>query len=255
LIRLARVQLADDAAPVTWCWCGPGARDAAALAVMRAALAEGRAGDHVVHEEPDYFLARALATRALLRGDYRCNLRDGAMLHPLLRRREARRSMTAAAACLAAGLALCAVNLGWRGAARAREAALDRDFAALARETAGYPIGAAKGVLALELVRRACEQERQRLEPFERFFAPPLRDTITAVLAAADTCGLRFATASFRAQAITLSGSAPDWTHCRDFLRALEAAGLRGETTRRDEQPDGSLLFTINLRDAQGGAS
>jgi len=72
----------DAAAPRTaWFWAGAGA-DRSAVAAMQGALAEAWPGRSVIHDDPATFLVRALATRALLPGPLRCNLRTGRLAHP-----------------------------------------------------------------------------------------------------------------------------------------------------------------------------
>jgi hypothetical protein len=252
--RLLRVQFDAAPGPVEWCWCGPGAADAERLAALQQGLGASWPGPQTKHDDPAYFLARALATRALLRGPYRCNLREGELEHPAVARRAGRRRTAAAAACLAAGLALCALNAAWRMAEAARESALDQALGAAARGVSDVPLGPAKGAQALRILEDARRKEIERMVPVSRFFEPTLRRAMERVLAAAEQRSLRVDNASFRPQAIVVSGVAVKWEDCRAFMQDVEDAGLAAQATRREPQLDQSVRFTMSIKPAGGGA-
>ncbi|MDD4871699.1 MAG: hypothetical protein PHR77_14165, partial [Kiritimatiellae bacterium] len=84
--RLLKAQLKQGHgrkdADVRWMWTGPGVGDAALFGKLQESLRSEWPGTSIVHDKPETFLARAVATRALLAGPLRCNLRSGTFLHP-----------------------------------------------------------------------------------------------------------------------------------------------------------------------------
>jgi hypothetical protein len=245
ITRLLRVQFEQSPGRIDWRWMGPGARDESRVRALQSALETDWPGEHLVHDDCASFMARAIATRALLPGPYRCNLRRGRLVHPLMSQRANLRSSKAAAHYLVAVLLVCAVNVGWRMLISSREAAMDRTLGDLATSAAGFPV-TAKGDEALEIVKHARDTSDARAEPLARLFAPSLSGSMQAILQAASSNGLTVATASFRPNNTGLTGEAAEWSHCEAFMAGLAREGFRVTPTRRDEA-GGIVRFVFSI--------
>jgi len=243
--RVLKSYFEDRPSKVLWFWCGSGSEDAARVKALHSQLAETWPGPSVVHDDPRTFLARALAARALLPGPLRCNLRSGALAHGALKHRAGLLSARAAALFLAAGLLLCAANLGWRSAARRREASLDRSFNTLRDELAGYPVGAAKGEQALGIVRDMLDKRTSGLAPFRRAFEPSLARRIEAIVRAGAANGLQYATLSIDDADIVVGGTGEDWNKCETLSALLTDEGYDVTLDRKPALDNARIPFAV----------
>ena len=100
LNRLLNATLVDmpelKDATIEWLWVGPLSGDPSTLAPLQAAAEEGGKAAHLNNEAPETFLARGLATRALLPGPMRCNLLQGELEPVAFAKRKRRRSLARA---------------------------------------------------------------------------------------------------------------------------------------------------------------
>lgn len=208
-----------------WFWCGAGAGDGRRPEALRARLAADWPGPSATHDAPAAFLARALATRALLPGPLRCNLRAGPLAHPALLARAAALSARAAALFLAGGLLLHAANIGWNSAVRRREARLDAAFAALRDALSGYRVEGAKGAYALRIVKERLDERLAAMAPFRRAFEPSLLRAMGAILAVGARHDLQYEALTIEADRLAVSGTAGDWNKCEELAAALSALG------------------------------
>lgn len=245
MMRLLRIQFEQSPGEIDWRWAGCGATDPARVQAIQTELETDWPGHHHVHSDSASFMARGIATRAVLPGPYRCNLRRGGLAHPLVARRTNLRSMKAAALYLICALLVCAANLGWRSAATSRESMLDRTLRDVATSAAGFPV-AAKGEEALQIVKRARESSDVRAESLAKLFAPSLSQSMQTILRAAASNGLGVTTASFRPGNTDLSGEAPDWANCEAFISSLARVGLRATPSQRDDA-GGVVRFLFSI--------
>jgi hypothetical protein len=201
------------------------------------------------HADPASFLARALATRALLGGALRANLRAGSFAHPALLAHARRLRVAAAAAAAAAGLVLLSGAIGAVAAAAHREAAFDTALAELADRLAGYHV-TARGSHALQAVREASTQRREVLGPFRGIVEPSRLGALGDVVRAAAGSGVRLELVEWGRDRSRVEGSAPDAAGVRAVTAALAAADGRVAVERQDAGADGRIVFAIKAEGA-----
>jgi len=229
---------------VHWLWTGPGADDPQRLARLRDELIGVWPGSSAVHEEPGLFLARALATRALLAGPIRCNLRSGSLAHPLLVRGAVNRARKAVLFALLSGVLLCAANVAVRAIAVAREKAVDRRLSSLSESLAGHPVRA-KGEHALRIVEAAVDDKLSRLAFFVRAFEPSLLHHLAGIVRMGERKGLRYETLSLTADRVLVRGTAPEWRSCEELLTLIREAGYGVKLDRQESLVEERIPFTV----------
>ena len=233
----------EAGAPLEWILCGPGAATSGAA---RVTAIEPAAALHTV-EDPDRFLARAVATRALLGGPYACNLRSGSLVHADVAGRRRRRGRQAVAAALAAGVLLCVLNAAALWVTGRRVAEAESIVSRTIDAVAGYEVSARghRGHHALQAVKDAVAARQADLAAFHAALQPGvdvlLRDA--GALAAAE--GLHLEAVLLAAERIELSGTAPDWKRCERLVPLLEARGFQTRTVRSDALANERIPFTI----------
>jgi hypothetical protein len=234
----------EDRPRMQWLWAGPGAaRGGLVQDVHRAAGLAAPPQDPAL-KDPAWILARACAARALAHGTLPCNLRAGALEHPRAAERRSARKRRAALACLAAGLALCAVNAAWLGLLGLRKGALHEEVAAAARELAGgarVPRG--QEVVVAE---RALADRSRSVAPFTATFAPSRAALLSDMLRVCRQGGLEVGSASIQPGAVEVAGRAADWTACEALVRFLEGQGwIVSEPRRTDAGEDERVHFVV----------
>jgi hypothetical protein len=225
--------------------CGPGASDTGLLDRVRAALGDRLSMETVTAGDPETFLARSLARRALQGDALACNFRAGELTHPALRKRVLGRVSRAATVLLLAGVALFAVGGAARRLAAARVRVADEVFAAMRDRIAGYPVHGAKGDQAIEIVRGAAAQRMSELRPFVDAVNPSATACLASVMEAAMRSGLRLDLAGIQRSRATLSGLAPDWDAPSALADRLRAFGYETTIDRDEATADERIPFRI----------
>jgi len=249
IARLVRANRGDGDEPVEWVFAGSGAADRQRRETVRSALLALVPGTVRDIGEPEAFLARALARRALTPGPLRCDLRQEEFVHAAVERRRRRGSRRAALVCVAAALALLAADIAVLRIARARLRAADRRIEAAVDRLAGYEV-AARGDDALTMVEAAVAERSAALRPFARMFEPSLAALVADVVETAAQHGLRLAALDLRNDRATVRGSAPDWDACEPLARQLRSAGFTADIAREERLEDERVGFRVEAETA-----
>ena len=254
IMRLVRARLetladatggAAGAVPVEWLCAGAKARDPETLAGLRETVFGRWPGNVVVLSEPETFLARALAVRALGIGPLCCNLRGGEMIHPACRRQRIRRRRLAAMILLIGGVCLSAG--AWIAGARLRAeiTRVERAFGAEVEQLAGQPLGGAKGNHALQMAATHVDAQKATMEPYLQAFSRSLTQTIVDVMTVGKRSGLRFDTVSVDSEQVMIQGAAPSWQACDELAQMLRETGCPVVLDRHEAREDKWIPFTI----------
>lgn len=230
---------------VEWIFAGPGVDDVDGLDRIRTEVTTDWPGPASVARDPGEFLARALAWEALAGSALGCNLRSGALVHPVIGQRSRTRNTRAAVAALLAGLALCGVNLGWRMAVEGRDDTLDDGFRSRASELAGFPV-VAKGRDAVEQVRTAVESAKAQWEPFVAACHPQLSATVAEVAARSAEANIELRLLTGTDSEFRLAGDGPTWEAPESLVPLLSSRGYAVSLDRRDARDDGRVPFTLD---------
>ena len=242
--QVLRAQLPDvEARPMQWAFTGPGAEREAWTGALRSALRLPDATTVFTHKSAATFLARAVATRALTVGPYRCNFRADEFEHRAVAAARDQQQNRIAVTCLAAGLALCAVNLAWQGVLRARLASSQRSIETLAKTLSSLPrVPRGQEVLVVE---RALSEQAPLAAPFARAFEPSSADVLAALLAQAEQGRVKLDTATVGAESIVLRGSAATWDDGDRLAGVLRDRGWNVSMDRGEAGSDERIPFTI----------
>lgn len=232
--RTLRLYFPEPPPGLHWLWTGPAADDKAAVKARHAALVPRWPGTVAIAADPAAFLARALATRALTPGPLRFDARQGRFVHPLVAARHRRAPVKAAAACLAAGLVLCIVNLVWTTAVSRRLEDLQANLRATAIRVAGSERLVPRGQERLG-AQRAFDEQTRLLAPFLAAFQPPLTVRLESVLREAQSEGLRVQTLSATRTLITIRGTTPNWPPCERLMQRFQKQGYTVKAERKSE--------------------
>lgn len=228
---------------------GPGARNREDAASRIRDTGDEWAGEAWFPEAPETFLARALAIRAVASGPLRCNLRVGHLAHPLLSAQERRRSLTAPALFLAAGLLVCAADLAWNAGYSARRKRLEVAVAELADQVAGHHV-TGKGEDAVRMAYQAFDKRREDMRPFRDAGERTVSQAVNGLLRVAGERGLRYETLSLSGGGAAVRGTAGDWNRCEAVLPELRW-WKNPRLDREDARAEERIPFTVTAGDAR----
>jgi hypothetical protein len=233
--RFLKSHFPDVPAITQFLWTGPGAT-LGTVESLYASLSSRWPGSSKIVHEPETFLARALAGRALTPCPTSCNLRSGLHLHPELARRQEKQPTLWGRACLASGLLLCLVNVVWLAAAQHRISETQASLKALAVEVSGSPRGIQVGQEVLA-ARRAMDQQTKTMEPFLAAVDGPLRDTLNTILFLATEEGLTIETLTLSRKNGVIHGLAPKFEQGGKLAQRLNGAGWTTSVERKVQPP------------------
>jgi hypothetical protein len=247
IIRLLKSTFPAPPADSQWMWTGPLAADADVVRKQQADLADRWPGTLKVARDPKTFLARALASRALTSSPCRCNLRAGPFTHPLFAKRQSQIPYRTAAALLAAGLVLIAVNLAWQFKFHRQMDRTQEQLHRLAVDITGSPRLVPRGQELLSS-RRALETQSHQLEPFLAATDKPLAELLRSVLLIGQEEGLAFETVTLTRQALMIHGLSPKWDQCERAVNRLKPLGTNVKAERKDTPPgEARQAFVISM--------
>ena len=239
--RRAQVVTADET--VQWAWCGPGVARPDRLATLAAALDLSGEIKSFTHREPDTFLARAVAARALVPERSSCSLLPDDRVPPALARLRTRGARRAPLALAAVALLLLGVSLGWTAWLNHRRDQLQEAVHQLAAELSGttqLPRG--QEVLVTE---RALDEQAPTLLPFRQAFAPSLLSVANLLLSQAAHHGMTLENITLSEHNVTCRGTVADWNHGEALAAALSLAGWLPEVERREAAASERVAFTL----------
>lgn len=233
-----------DAEPECLCvWAGPAALNAAVVRSRHAALAGRWPGPLVIPPEPDAFLARALATRALTTGPLRFDARQGRHVHPAVAERRRQAPLKAASVCLVVGLALCLVNGLWMVGTAHRLGDLQASL-----HTAAIRVAGSERLLPRDQDRLGAERalaERTRLAaPLVAPFDKPITLTLSNVLAAAQAEGVGVQSLTANRSRVVIQATVPAWANGERVAQRLQQQGWK---TKVDRKGDANGRLSIAL--------
>lgn len=248
IARLLKAQLGTPKgkmeAEVCWFWAGPGVVNSDLRSSLQQSLSVDWPGTSVVHDQPETFLARAVATRAITGGPLRCNLRSGVLQHEMITRRAEKEHAWTASLGLAAGILLCAVNIAWGIMVNNRENRLENTVAEVKDRLAGYHV-AAMGENGIKMVREALGPRKELLKPFLRGFEPSLAGKVVSLTELAKKNDLRYETFSLSRDNVSVGGTAGGWKKCESLLDALKQMGYAVKMDRKESMADERISFSI----------
>ncbi len=242
--RLIRPRL-NDGTPVTWVWTGAGTADPDRVSSLKQALEEIAPGTSQAIDTPSEFLARALATRVLIAGDLRANLRGGPFIHPTIASNQTTSTAGAAVLCLIAGVLMTGASIRCDQMIDNRHSDIHDTFKTLAERVGGAPLGPLKGSTAMDFVTTDFEA-RSTAAPFlAHMIRAKLSQSIDALLREGKRLDARFNKLSLDTDAIYLSGTCGDWDHVDTLAAFTRDLGWRVTFSRQELPENERITFII----------
>jgi len=251
--RLIRVDLEkttrenpDNPRNIEMAFTGPRAKDPDLSRRFSEQVADIGNHSSFTHDDPERFLARALAERLLSPGPLRCNLRTGQLSHRAIIQRTKSRSLKAILSCLAAGLILIIGNFAARQLARQSELSFRKELISAYTEITGKePVNFETGAL-LKNARNQLEKNAVLYEPFITAFKPSLAETITDIAKTAEKKEIGIESLILSHDTVSLSGASSGWKDCEPLVNLLKNLGYAVVANRNESLADEKTVFMIS---------
>ncbi|MFO7534700.1 MAG: hypothetical protein R6X19_03285 [Kiritimatiellia bacterium] len=246
-LRQARLAFEGEAGSVLWIWTGPGAAEPEVLAGVRAGMnRQGAVRDRVM-DDPRTVLARAYALRAMTPGPLRCDFRKRELDHPRVREWRRRRAAVSTGIWLAAGLALLALALVWKGLLVNREAAVRSALAGKARAIVARVEGGAAILPGYEVrsARQVMAEREALYMPFRRAKAPARSRELAQLLMAARDGSLVLYRLEWTESALHIEGEAGTEAAGKAFSRKVESITGKPVSFKTDRKGEHGVRFVM----------
>lgn len=249
IVRSLRAVLQPSDLSLSWFWTGSSLSNFQDIESVQSALeAELGAIRWQIHEDPDTFLARALARRALKPDVWPCSLMTGDLVPPIETELTAQRVRRASRLCFTAASLLLLLN-GFASYQMARQDAISQEtLTAAAQEATGASYVPPK--FELQTVRTFAERRRTDRAPIERAFQPPLTDTVRSLAAAAEKDSIRMEQLDLSSEKAVISGWTDHTVTGASVREAMEERGYVSLDAGSVETQDGrtTLRYTMERR-------
>jgi len=202
----------------------------------------------VMHEDPERFLARAVARLALGQEGHRLNLRQETLAHNSILKSSSDRRSGLSSLLAACGIAVGVVSLSLNGVISTRISELDREFQARAMKIAGGDLGGASGIHALQRAEKAVEARLQKAAPILAPFQPSMMSIVQTIAAESRRANLLIESLTVSQDEIRLAGAAPSWKLPEELERLFIRMGLSVAMEREESLSDESVHFSITAK-------
>ena len=202
-------------------------------------------GSTTIFDDPETFLARAMATRALLPGPMRTNLRTDSLAHAGADAHTNRTQTRSSAIILITGILLCCTPVLWEYNIAALRKAFEKAFTARTTKMLGYPANA-KGSTALLIAERELEARTQQNSPLTQPFSPSLLKDLQQIVASINTHGINTEQLKLSADSFRIKGSAASKTDVSNLIKELKKFGYNAEITTDDDKDPEKYIFILN---------
>ncbi len=245
--RFLRAQMnpSESSLSVEWVWAGIGLDTGGSGAKLRMEVEQRWPGDSITLDSPESLLARALVTRALLRGPLRGNLRTGTMAHVGAQSRTQGIRIQSAAVLMVAGLLLCGAAAGWKYRVAAQRRLLDAQFTSRLNTMMGYSVKE-KGSHAFLVAERELADRRVRREPLARALRPSLLADLHRVLPEINKRDAQVTHLTLTAEGVQLKGSSGLESVGEKLREAMISLGYVVDATVDPVDKDNRFTFMLN---------
>jgi hypothetical protein len=252
--RYLRVQLnnlgldiKNGRSKINWFWAGTGFGPGEIGTKFKSHADQNWPGNSVILDNPETFLARALATRALLPGPMRINLRAGEHIHAGAQEHTRRVHRNSSIVILVAGLLLCAGALFYEYSIASKHRDFESAFSAGIRGITGYSVKA-KGANALLIAERELQVRAQQQKPLLDVFSPSLLNNIQKVMTAISKYDIKPEQLKLTKEYLSIKAAAPTETAALNLSKDLAGMGYKTEITTGDSNDPEKYIFVLNAK-------
>jgi len=236
---------------INWFWTGCGYNPGESGAKLKAHTDRTWPGNSITPKDSETFLARALATRALMPGPLRANLRSGELAHAGARAHIRRVRRNSAVIVMTAGLLLSAAAFFHNYSLAAKHKQFESEFSARIKNMTGYAVKA-KGANAILIAERELEALGQQQKPLLDAFRPSLLNALQITAAAIERYDIKAETLKLTEEGLSIKAAAAAEKDALSLSKDIAAMGYKTEISAGDSKNSEKYTFVLT---AEQGAS
>lgn len=243
--RIVASQLDPAAHDFEWIWSGEISDGSDTLQKVEHAWTENSGTFHVQKiDNPEFFLPRALATRALRAQPLSCNFRTGKYASKKMWQHEKRILRGGCGLLLLASALLLASGIGMERAAQQRLQQHQANLQTSINRLAGFPI-AARGIHARKIVEDLVKQRDHDLRPLQQFLAQDQARLLQELMVAAEKQHIHLEQIRLTETESMLSGTGPHWKSAEPLRQLLQAHARPVEIERFPATSEQRIPFRL----------
>ncbi len=235
---------ASDAKNIVWYFAGSMVNDENIISLWKSKLMESGYTNIKIINQPELFIARALAIRPLANDRMFNNMRRGGNLHPKIKKHNDVNKIRLSAFLFITGLIILAGAVVLRNQAEQKKVSLSKTASTLVDSLAGYHV-AARGSNAVTVVENSIAKQKSELRPFLFAFAPSLLETISKISAIADKNNISIEEISLEYNKCSINGLASDYNGINKIAALLRENGFDVNNNYGNSTADGGITFQI----------
>ena len=243
IFRLVKAHQMKQDEKISWFLAGVGV-DADVVSHLKEELALRLHQDVKVVDDPESFLARALAVRALAISASQCNLRSGEITHSRIADYGRRVQLKFAVLWILVGALLCGGNIMMQRTISYRNEQINKKFRGLADSLAGYHI-TAQGATAVTVVTDSIAARKADLNPFLQAFQPSLLELMADIINVSKKNDLLCEVLSLDYETISVIGTSSTFDASEELAEILVRSGYLVSNKRGNALQNERIPFTI----------
>ena len=241
--RILRTYCNENKRNILCLLTGPIANDTR-FSSLSTELSDFKSVEVKVMKDPEKFLAKSLAVRGVLKGEYKCNFREGDFVHPIVVKKNERKFYTGVISMLISGLVMLGLAFAGQLFMSKQLRSINEKIGKMLDEIAGYHVEA-KGEHGVKVAKEAFLQRREKMKflliPFEKNNI----DLLSEVISNADEAGITIDTLNIETNKIEILGSASLWDSPQLILTQIGRWGYNARIERKDAGADERIPFKI----------
>lgn len=244
VLRLVKAYLLNQGERISWFIAGNGATDKDLVSHWQRTLSEQSYREVEVVDDPESFLARALAVRALCVEYLHCNLRNGNLTHNRIYSYGSGVKLKLAVLLGVVGALLCLGNIVLQHNISTRNDEIKKEFKGMVDSLTGYHV-AAMGKAAVKIANDSIVERKAGLKPFLQAFKPSLLNVITDIADVAKNNNLQCNNLLLDFERISISGMAEEFKASDELVKVAVRAGYVVSNKRGSAIANNKIPFTI----------
>jgi len=230
-----------DAAEMDLWWAGPGAEDESRVTRLRKALSSEFSLRQETHRDPNSFLARALARRAMEGSGV--NFKSGERMHSAVHRKQTRGLKRAYMAVVASAALVLFLNGAETILRKHRISSIQRQLTEAAESITGQPVPRGQESL---LVERAISRRDEETQPFRNALdADGMEGRFARVLEEATALDIEISRLVLSPMALSINGSATSIQAIEGLAERLRAKDWTVQSDTPGRTPEGRQRFIL----------
>ncbi len=236
---------------INWFWAGSDVYDNNNAKTLKTHISKRWVDKSTTVDDPETFLARALATRALLPGPLRTNLRIDKFIHSGAQTHIHTAKNRTATTILIAGMLLCCASIIWEYSSAMQHNLFRKQFKSRIVNMLGYS-PPAQGANLLLIAERELETISEQQKPLSNIFLPSLLTELQKIVNITNKHNLKIEQLQLETGKLQINGTSTIKDNIQHLTKSISDMGYNSEITVEKTDDDETVIFILNATTCGG---